>query len=105
MYLRFLIPVELLKDTMVSVAEFLFDKGILGEGAVVAVIDSGVAPVDGLLTTNKVVNGRPAGMVLVMDFESADAITELFESDDYTALVPIRDRGFEEMNILLTHTM
>jgi uncharacterized protein (DUF1330 family) len=40
-----------------------------------------------------------------MDFESASAITDLFESDDYAALVPVRDRGFSEMNILLTRTM
>ena len=57
------------------------------------------------LKTNKVVNGRPAGMVLVMDFESADAVAALFESDEYRALVPVRDRGFAEMNILITHEM
>ena len=57
------------------------------------------------LKTNRVVNGRPAGMVLVMDFESADAAASIFESDDYRALVPVRDRGFEEMNILIAHDM
>jgi uncharacterized protein (DUF1330 family) len=57
------------------------------------------------LKTNTVVNGRPAGMVLVMDFESTDAVTAIFESDDYRALVPVRDRGFSEMNILITETM
>jgi uncharacterized protein (DUF1330 family) len=57
------------------------------------------------LKTNKVVNGRQAGMVLVMDFESADAVAAVFESDDYRALVPVRDRGFSEMNILITETM
>ena len=57
------------------------------------------------LKTNRVVNGRPAGMVLVMDFESADAVAAMFESDEYRALVPVRDRGFAEMNILLTHEM
>lgn len=57
------------------------------------------------LKTNKVVNGRPAGMVLVMDFESAGAVTDMFESDEYRALVPIRDRGFAEMNILITQEM
>jgi hypothetical protein len=30
---------------------------------------------------------------------------ELFKSDEYTALVPVRDRGFEDMNIVVTHTM
>ena len=57
------------------------------------------------LKTNKAVNGRPAGMVLVMDFESAGAVTDMFESDEYRALVPIRDRGFAEMNILITQEM
>ena len=57
------------------------------------------------LKTNSVVNGRPAGMVLVMDFESADAVATMFESDEYRALVPVRDRGFAEMNILITHEM
>ena len=57
------------------------------------------------LKTNKVVNGRPAGMVLVMDFESADAAAALFESDEYRSLVPLRDKGFEEMNILIANEM
>ena len=48
-----------------------------------------------------VVHGSPSGMALVMDFQSPEAITELFESDAYAALVPVRDRGFKEMNILV----
>ena len=57
------------------------------------------------LKTSKVVNGRPAGMVLVMDFESADAVTAMFDSDDYRALIPARDKGFTEMNILIAQPM
>ena len=57
------------------------------------------------LKTDKVVNGRPAGMVLVMDFDSPDAVSDLFESNEYRALVPVRDRGFEEMNILIANEM
>jgi uncharacterized protein (DUF1330 family) len=57
------------------------------------------------LKTDSVIYGSPAGMALVMDFGSADAVTEMFESDDYAALIPARDRGFKEMNILLTRTM
>ena len=53
----------------------------------------------------KVIHGSKSGMVLVMDFDSSDAVTAMFESDDYAALVPVRDRGFAEMNILLTHEM
>ena len=44
-------------------------------------------------------------MVLVMDFESAEEIAALFASEDYTALTPGRDRGFKEMNILVTLQM
>ena len=30
---------------------------------------------------------------------------DLFASDGYAALVPVRDRGFQEMNILVTQGM
>ena len=57
------------------------------------------------LKLDKVILGNPSGMVLVMDYDSADAITELFESDEYAALIPARDRGFSDMNVLLTNEM
>ena len=57
------------------------------------------------LKTDTVLHGNPAGMTLVMDFDSADAVTEMFESDQYAALIPVRDKGFTEMNILLTRTL
>ena len=57
------------------------------------------------LKVDKVIRGNPSGMVLAMDFDSAEAISAMFESDDYAALVPARDRGFAEMNILLTREM
>ena len=34
-----------------------------------------------------------------------DAVTEMFESDEYAALIPLRDKGFAEMNILVTRTL
>jgi uncharacterized protein (DUF1330 family) len=57
------------------------------------------------LKVNEVFHGKPGGMVLVMDFDSADAISSMFASDDYAALVPVRDKGFSEMNIQLTQEM
>jgi uncharacterized protein (DUF1330 family) len=57
------------------------------------------------LKLDKVISGKPSGMALVMDFDSAEAVAELFESDEYAALIPTRDRGFTEMNILLTNEM
>jgi uncharacterized protein (DUF1330 family) len=53
----------------------------------------------------QVINGRPSGMVLVMDFDSAEAVSELFASDAYADLLPARDRGFSEMNILIAGDM
>ena len=57
------------------------------------------------LKVSDVINGNPSGMVLIMDFESGDAIKTLFSSDDYAKLIPIRDKGFKEMNILTTSEM
>ena len=57
------------------------------------------------LKVGKLIHGNPSGMVLVMDFDSADSITAMFESDDYATLVPVRDRGVSEMNIHLAQEM
>ena len=53
--------------------------------------------------TDEVIHGEPGGMVLVMDFDSADAISGMFESEDYAALIPVRYKGFAAMNIQLAH--
>jgi uncharacterized protein (DUF1330 family) len=57
------------------------------------------------LKVDQVLHGKPSGMVLVMDFDSAEAVTGMFESEDYAALALVRDKGFAEMNIQLTHEM
>ena len=57
------------------------------------------------LEVDDVIHGTPSGMVLVMDFDTTEAITAMFESGDYAALVPARTRGFSEMNILLAREM
>ena len=57
------------------------------------------------LKVGATIKGSPSGMVLVMDFDSASAITSMFDSEEYAALVSARDRGFSEMNILVAHEM
>ena len=84
-------------DEMASVQEYL-------NGVLPLLTGAGGKPVK-RLKVDKVIGGEPSGMVLVMDFDSSDAITAMFESDDYAALIPTRDRGFTEMNILLAHAM
>ena len=57
------------------------------------------------LKVENLIHGNANGMVLVMDFDSDDAVTGLFESDEYAKLVSVRDKGFKEMNIMVTHTL
>ena len=57
------------------------------------------------LKVDQVIHGKPNGMVLVMDFDSADEVAGMFESEDYAALIPVRDKGFAAMSIQLTREM
>jgi uncharacterized protein (DUF1330 family) len=84
-------------DEMASVQEYL-------QGVMPLLMGAGGRPVK-RLKVDEVIHGKPSGMVLVMDFDSDEAITGLFDSEDYAALVPVRDQGFVEMNIQLTHEM
>ena len=54
---------------------------------------------------DQVIKGTPSKVVVVMDFDSADAITEMFASEAYAALLPVRDKGFAELNILIASDM
>ena len=84
-------------NEMASVQEYL-------HGVLPLLMGAGGTPVK-RLKVDEVINGKPSGMVLVMDFDSPDAVTNMFASPDYAALLPVRDRGFTEMNILLTRAM
>ena len=74
------------------------------QGVLPLLMGAGGKPVK-RLKVGEVIRGNPSGMVLVMDFDTDEAITALFESDEYAALISVRDQGFAEMNILLTHEM
>jgi uncharacterized protein (DUF1330 family) len=74
------------------------------QGVLPLLMGAGGKPVK-RLKVDEVIRGNPSGMVLVMDFDSEEAISTMFESDDYAALIPMRDQGFAEMNILVTHEM
>lgn len=57
------------------------------------------------LKVEQVINGNHSGMVLVMDFDSKEALSGMFASEEYKQLIPIRDKGFSQMNILVTEDM
>jgi len=44
-------------------------------------------------------------MVMVMDFEEAEAVRRVFASDAYQALIPDRDTGFSSIEILITEAL
>ena len=74
------------------------------KGVMPLLMDAGGTPIKRLKVANTI-HGEPSGMVLVMDFDSEEAVTEMFESDAYASRVPVRDQGFSEMNIQLTQAM
>ncbi len=41
------------------------------------------------------------GMLLVMNFDSAQTIEQIFASDEYQEIVPFRDRGFKKMDVVI----
>ncbi len=81
-------------DEMSSVQEYL-------QGVMPLLVGAGGNLIKRLKVSD-VINGNPSGMVLVMDFDAADTITGSFESEAYSALIPVRDKGFKKMNILVT---
>jgi uncharacterized protein (DUF1330 family) len=63
---------------------------------------AGGRPVKRLRVTDSIVGTADTSMALVMDFDSADAIADVFASDAYQELVADRDRAFSNIEILVT---
>ncbi|MEG3619904.1 DUF1330 domain-containing protein [Magnetovibrio sp. PR-2] len=84
-------------DEMATVQEYLRGVMPLLQGAGGQLIKR--------LKASQGIHGKTAAMVLVMDFSSASAISDMFASDEYAALVPVRDKGFVDMNIQLSQEM
>jgi len=57
------------------------------------------------LKVAETIKGDPSGMVLVMNFDSVEKIRGVFQSDEYAALIPARDKAFPSMNILVAEDM
>ena len=54
----------------------------------------------------KTVSGEPDyKMAMVMEFNSIEAVSAVFESKEYQELIPIRDRGFIKMDISLAKAL
>jgi uncharacterized protein (DUF1330 family) len=68
-------------------------------------INAGGTPVKRVRVTDTISGTTGTAMALVMDFENAEALTNLFASDAYQALIPDRDKGFSTIDILITETL
>ena len=55
---------------------------------------------------NHAIKGEaPGEYLLVMDFPSKQSLLELFESKEYKALIPWREKGFRDINVLFADEM
>ena len=53
-----------------------------------------------------VIDGEPNFVILLLvQFDSQDTIKTLFDSPEYAALKPARDKGFKSMNIVISTAM
>lgn len=84
-------PGSMLATAEVVRARYLWDRGVTGEGIDVAVIDSGVAPVEGLSGPGKIVNGPD------LSFESQDPSIRYLDTNGHgthlSGIIAGRDPG------------
>jgi uncharacterized protein (DUF1330 family) len=68
-------------------------------------VGAGGTPVKRVRVTDTITGTAGTAVVLVMDFESAEAIQGVFASDAYKALIADRDKGFANIEILITEPL
>jgi uncharacterized protein (DUF1330 family) len=66
---------------------------------------AGGKPGKRLRVTDTITGTAGTAMALVMEFDNAEAITDVFASDAYQALIPDRDKAFSSVEILIAETM
>ncbi len=57
------------------------------------------------MKVSDVIAGDAAALVMVMNFPSRAALVSVFESAEYQALIPGRDRGFKSFNLWVAAPM
>jgi uncharacterized protein (DUF1330 family) len=66
---------------------------------------AGGTPVKRVSVTDTITGTAGTAMALVMDFENAESIHGVFASDAYQAHIPDRDKGFSNVEILITEQL
>lgn len=52
---------------------------------------------------DSVVGEKASEIVMLVDYPSYDAIDDVFESEEYTSIIPARDRAFLKYNICIVN--
>jgi len=77
-------------------------RGRYLQGVLPLLLQAGGKPVKRLQVTNAIEGAAGTKLVLVMDFETPEAITGALASDAYQALIADRDNAFTNIEILVT---
>ena len=80
-------------------------RGRYLQGVLPILMTAGGNPVKRLRVTSTIAGDNGTAIALVMDFENAEAITDVFASEDYQALVADRDKAFSKLEILVTENL
>jgi len=68
-------------------------------------LDLGGTVVKRSMITDTYFGKRNFTFLLIMDFPSKQALINMFDSDTYKDLIPVRDKGFENINIFFANNL
>jgi len=68
-------------------------------------LDLGGTVVKRSMVTDTYYGEKDFTFLLVMDFPSKQALTNMFDSDTYKALIPVREKGFESIKIFFADNL
>lgn len=80
-------------------------RGQYLQGVLPILMAAGGKPVKRLRVTNTIAGDNGTAIALVMDFENAETITDVFTSTEYQTLVADRDKAFSTLEILVTEDL
>ena len=63
--------------------------------------EAGATPVVKYKVAKTIIGTKKLQIVAIMEFPSSEAITNVFESEDYKSLLPYRDKAFVELDVFI----
>lgn len=62
---------------------------------------AGGVPANKIQITEALVGDNDTKMVVIMEFPSSDNIKNVFDSEEYKALIPVRTNAFSSLNVFI----